>query len=202
VNFEQLIPYIEQFGLIAILVIITLEYACFPIPSEVVLPFSGYVTSQGNINFVLLLIVSIVAGIVGSMICYAIGYFGGNPIIDTLIGKFPKWEKGLRASKGWFDKRGTVAVMLGRVVPLMRTYISFVSGIARQNPLTFILFSGIGIAVWNFILVGAGYLLGENFHLVAGYIKEYAYIIAPLVAIGGGIYIWKLWKKSKAENSK
>lgn len=87
-----------------------------------------------------------------------------------------------------------MSIMLGRVVPLFRTYISFASGITRQNYLEFLLFSSIGILSWNTLLISCGYLLGENFEVILPYIKQYSMMILLLIA---AVVLFAVWKKRK-----
>lgn len=139
---EFITGFIQDYGLIAIGAAIALEYACFPVPSEVVLPLSGAVAAQGQFSFLAVYLLSIAAGLLGSYICYAIGRFGGVPILNKLEKKWPKFGAGIRTAREKFDKYATLSVGLCRVVPLCRTYISFVAGLGQQNLIAFTLASG------------------------------------------------------------
>ena len=109
---------IYNYGLIAMFLIIMLEYACFPVSSEIVLPLSGAIASINNTHFLVILPLSIIAGLIGTGICYTVGWFGGGVIINGIKKRFPKSEKSINASYDKFSKNGASAVCIGRVIPL------------------------------------------------------------------------------------
>lgn len=196
---DYITDIISQYGLIAIFIIILLEYACFPIASEIVLPFAGALAVQGNISFVLVLLTSVVAGILGSLICYCIGRFGGEPLIEKITRKFPKTRKGLQASYHNFNKYASFAVGITRLIPLCRTYISFIAGACKQTITSFVVSSTIGIVVWNVVLVGLGYALGHNWEIVLIYYDKFKWIILPTVFVLAAAFVIIMvirWKKS------
>lgn len=171
---------IFEYGLIAMFFLILIEYACFPVSSEIVLPFSGAVASYQHISFFVIIIVSVAAGLLGTSICYVIGRVGGLPLINRIKKRFPGTEKGLDNSFEKFDKYGTWAVCIGRVIPICRTYIAFVSGVAKQKYSVFLSASAFGITVWNILLIGLGYTLRENWTVVGDYYSRYKTIFMPL----------------------
>ncbi len=164
---------ISEYGLIAMFLIIMLEYACFPVSSEIVLPFSGAIASSQNIHFFVILTASVIAGLIGTTICYLIGYCGGSTMLNYLTKKFPKSQKGIDSSYKTFDKYGASAVCFARVIPLCRTYIAFISGTMKQSYSVYILSSFIGITIWNTILIGAGYFLQDNWQFAYMYYDKY-----------------------------
>jgi len=187
---------IFKYGLLAMFFIILIEYACFPISSEIVLPFSGAVASLQHINYFVILSLSVLAGLIGTSFCYAVGRIGGGAIIDRLVKKFPKTEKGILSSQTKFQHYGGLAVCFGRLIPLCRTYIAFIAGAAGQSPITFIFSSFIGITVWNTILIGLGYLLREKWSQVGEYYERYKDILLPLLLLVGLVILVKVRKKS------
>lgn len=186
---------IFEYGLMAMFIIILIEYACFPISSEIVLPFSGAVASIQHINFLVILSLSVLAGLLGTSICYIIGRFGGGALLDRLTTKFPKTKKGIQSSQVKFQLYGGFAVCIGRLIPICRTYIAFIAGAAGQNPITFLSSSFVGISIWNTILIGLGYLFRENWSKVSKYYDQYKDTLLPLTIFVGLILIVKLRKK-------
>lgn len=174
---------IYEYGLIAMFLIIMLEYACFPVSSEIVLPFSGAVASVNHTNFFVILLLSILAGLIGTGFCYTIGWFGGGAIISAIERRFPKSRKGIDTSYDKFKQHGAAAVCIGRVIPLIRTYIALVAGAAKLNPVTFFSASAIGIALWNTLLIGLGYILRENYKSVGEYYLRYKHNLIPVAVI-------------------
>lgn len=180
---EFVMDAVRDYGLIGVFVLILLEYACFPLPSEIVLPFSGAVASQSGWAYWEILLLSIIAGVLGALACYIIGYFGGYPLVEKIGRRFPKMQKGLDASRKKYVQYASFASGVGRVIPLCRTYISFIAGISRQNIWSYLLSTAIGVAVWNSVLLALGFLLAENWELATEYYEQYKMILIPIVLV-------------------
>ena len=180
---SYLTNFIYEYGLMAMFIIILLEYACFPVSSEIVLPFSGAVASMNDINFFVILPLSILAGLIGTGICYTVGWFGGGALLNGITRKFPKSKKGIDTAYDKFKLHGASAVCIGRVIPLVRTYIALIAGAAKLNPVTYFAASSLGIAIWNTLLIGLGYILRENYKKVGEYYVRYKHNLIPVLAI-------------------
>jgi len=193
---------IYEYGLVAMFIIILLEYACFPVSSEIVLPFSGAVASINQTSFLVILPLSIIAGLIGTGICYAVGWFGGGAILSAIKRKFPKSEKGIDSAYKKFNTHGASAVCIGRVIPLIRTYIALVAGAAKLNPVTYFTASALGITIWNTILIGLGYTLRENYSKVGEYYSRYKHNLIPVFVIFFGAIlfnkIYNVYKKNQS----
>jgi membrane protein DedA with SNARE-associated domain len=176
---------VSEYGLLAMFFIILIEYACFPLSSEIVLPFSGAMASIQHINFLTILSLSVLAGLIGTSFCYMIGRLGGGALINRLISKFPKAEKGILSSQVKFKQYGDLAVCFGRLIPICRTYIAFIAGAAGQSFISYLISSFAGITIWNTVLIGLGYYLRENWDIVGGYYSRYKDIILPLAVFIG-----------------
>ena len=113
---ETLLSLFDRYGIFAMILIIFLEYACFPVSSELVLPFSGAVARAENVSFFLLLPLSVLAGLLGTGLCYLVGRIGGEAVLTKLTKRFPKTEKAIVASRAKFDRYGAVAVCIGRAL--------------------------------------------------------------------------------------
>lgn len=180
---EFVMDAVRDYGLIGVFVLILLEYACFPLPSEIVLPFSGAVASQSGWTYWEILLLSTIAGVLGALACYIIGYFGGYPLVEKIGRRFPKMQKGLDASRKKYAQYASFASGVGRVIPLCRTYISFIAGISRQNIWSYLLSTAIGVAVWNSVLLALGFLLAENWELATEYYEQYKMILIPIALV-------------------
>ena len=174
---EFLTPLLERYGLFGLCLLILLEYACFPISSEIVLPFCGAFAKSYGISFFLLIPGSVLAGILGTSLCYIIGRLGGAKVLTILKTRFPKTKKGIEASEEKMERFGALAVCFGRVIPLCRTYIAFIAGSVKQPYSQFFTYSLFGITIWNCILIGLGYLLKSNWNEVQRYYEEYKIIL-------------------------
>lgn len=182
-DYGTIYSFIQSYGLIAVFVLIMLEYACFPLPSEIVLPFAGAYASFYSVPFIEILLVSVSAGLCGSLLCYLIGYFGGAALLDRMEYRFHGSSAGITASKQWFEKHGSFSVVIARVLPLCRTYISFIAGLVRQKALKFIALSAVGISIWNLVLMGLGYKLADHWNIIAVCARKYSYLLLPVVIL-------------------
>ena len=180
---DWIIDFITQYGLIAMFVFIALEYACLPLPSEVVLPLSGALTVSSGRPLILVIMISVVAGLLGSMICYSIGYSGGNAALDKIMHLYPSTKKGIESTRRFYRQYATMSVGIGRVIPLFRTYISFMAGITKQKVSVFLLASSVGILVWNSILITLGYWLADRWTEVMSYYDQGKWVIVLLAII-------------------
>ena len=198
---ETVMSMIDQYGLAAVFVLILLEYACFPLPSEIVLPFSGAVAAARGTGFLQVFLLSVAAGTLGALFCYFIGYYGGSALLGLLTRRFPNMKEGLEASQKKHENAMCFSVCVGRLVPICRTYISFVAGASRQGFLSYLLPTVLGVSVWNLALVGVGYALGDHWDQVLEWYQQYQAVVLPLLFLFFGsmvaFKVRKLWKKPK-----
>jgi membrane protein DedA with SNARE-associated domain len=192
----KIMEIIDAIGYLGVIIVSTFEYACFPaMPSEAILPFIGFVATKGTISFPGAIIACTFAGILGSLICYFIGYFGGKPILDKIADKFPGSRKSIFSAKEVFDKYDKLSVMIARILPVARTWISVPAGIARMNLFVFIAYSSVGILVWNTILISLGYFLGNNWSEVEHIMKRYTISVGLLILAIVALFIFKNKKR-------
>ncbi|MBP3578380.1 MAG: DedA family protein [Lachnospiraceae bacterium] len=195
---ELLTSLLKKYGLLGLCLMILLEYACFPISSEIVLPFCGAFAKSYDISFFLLIPGSVLAGLLGTSFCYAVGRIGGTRVLTFLKTRFPKMEKGITASEEKMERYGALAVCFGRVIPLCRTYIAFIAGSMKQPYRQFLTYSFFGITVWNCILISLGYLLKSNWNEVQRYYEEYKLILVATAVLLVLLFIFrKLFRKQK-----
>lgn len=189
-------------GYIGIFFFMLIEYASIPIPSELILPFFGISAALGHTSLTLIIVVSTVAALLGSIICYYIGYFGGAPLIEWLKKKSPKLGEALDKLAIWFSKYGKESVLIARVVPVIRTYVSLLAGAEKIKMSIFTFYSTIGILIWNLILILLGYFVGNNMPLIQQILGRYTKITIIVCAIAFIVYmIFKLKKRNKKKNS-
>ena len=173
---------IQSLGYWGVFIGMTLESACIPIPSEIIMTFSGYVVWQGNTNMTLLgiTLVGAIANLFGSLIAYYVGLIGGRPVLE----KYGKYilitHSKLELAEKWFEKYGYEAVFISRMLPGIRTFISFPAGIAHMDIKKFIIYTFIGSLPWTFALGYIGVLLGPHWDLI----KSYFHILDIVVIIG------------------
>lgn len=172
---------VDSFGYIGIFIATSLEYGCFPVSSEVLLPFIGFFVFGGEMSLFGAILVSTAGGIAGSLVCYCFGRFGRRFIEKTLCSKYSSLKKGLEKAGRVFDKYGSKSVLIARVFPIARTYISIPAGLMGMNIYAFVIYTAVGSFVWNTMLISAGYFLGGYGSLIRGNILFY--VIMVLVSI-------------------
>ncbi len=188
---------LEQHGLSGIFWIVLLEYACFPLPSEALLPLAGLAAAASGVPLALVVAVSVVAGLSGSSVCYALGALGGRPLLDKLLKRFPKAAQSLDQTRGWQSAAGGLSVMVARVIPVFRTWVSFASGLARQPYVAFLLYSAMGIIVWNTLLLSGGYYLYLSGATLAGTQGIWLLPVCALVLTLAGFLIRRHQKRRR-----
>ncbi len=193
--FEKIFNLIDEYGVYIIFLAIFLEYACFPLPSEVILPLAGAIGYNANISPVLMIALSSIAGLLGALLCYYLGVLGSLPF-------FKPNSKEENDSISFYEKYGNWAILFGRLIPLCRTYISFIAGVKKHKVWKYILFSSIGIIIWNSILITLGYVFYDNIDIISIWYSEYKFIILGLICIIFIIVIIKKIKKRKKPISK
>lgn len=161
-----------------------------PIPSELVLPLAGFSASQGVFSFGAALFWTTLGSVLGAVIVYAVGAIIGRERTRALVARIPLIRASdFDRSEAWFTRHGSKAVLLGRMIPLFRSFISLPAGIERMGMAKFLLLTTIGSLIWNTIFVTAGYQLGENWHLVDAYAEILQKIVAVTVAIAAVVFV-------------
>jgi len=178
-----------------------LESTMVPIPSEIIMPFAGYLAAQGKISFILVAVLSGIASLLGSWFSYAIGYYGGIPLIKRW-GKYVLLdEQRLKWTEKFFKKHGQKTIFVSRFIPVVRHLISLPAGIGKMNLFKFSIYTFFGALIWNTILLWLGFYLGENYLLIHKYSSIIDWIVLGLIFAAIVYYVWHvislLKRKSK-----
>lgn len=161
---------VSSWGYPGIFGLMILESSSLPLPSEVVLPFAGYLVYKGNLNFWVTIFVATVAAIIGSLIDYYIGLKGIEVLSKRrVLGRIIFSMDQLAVAGRWFQKYGALAIFLTRLIPVLRTIISFPAGAAKMPLSKFLVFTTTGCFIWNALLIYVGYYLGTKWREVAGF---------------------------------
>jgi len=173
---------------------IALENLFPPIPSEVILPLAGFTASQGELSLVGVILWTILGSVVGALVLYGLGAALGIRRLKAIAERLPLVDAGdIDDTERWFDRHGTKAVFFGRMLPIFRSLISIPAGIERMSLPVFVGLTTAGSTIWNTVLVGAGYLLGENWHVV----EQYTGILQWIVIAGVvGAVAWFVWSRT------
>ncbi len=159
---EMITTYFADYGGIAIFVIVLLEYMNLPgFPAGVIMPLAGIWAAKGNINFFMALLITILAGLTGSMILYYLGYSGGELFLQKYLNKYPKQRPAIERKLAWVRQKGCIGIFVSKLIPMIRTLISIPAGVAKMNLMKYTVSSTLGIFVWNLVFVGAGYFFGD-----------------------------------------
>jgi membrane protein DedA with SNARE-associated domain len=194
---DWIFTFMEEFGYIGIMAIIALENLFPPIPSELVLPFGGFMTTRTLLTVPGVIIASTVGSVLGAVILYWVGRLVNVSRLESFVGRWGHIlrvkKRDIRTAEGWFLRYGNWTVFFCRLVPVVRSLISIPAGMAKMNFSTFIIFSTLGTLVWNTILVSLGAFLGESWEVILGYIEIYKDAFYLVFAIIGVIFIsWYL----------
>ena len=200
---EAIVGYItkgiEIGGYFGIFILMSLESMIAPVPSEIVMPFAGYLVAQGKFSFWGALLASSIGSIAGSLISYYMGVYLGRPAIL----KFGKYlllnEEHLEWTEKWFKNLGEKTILISRFIPVVRHLISIPAGIAGMNIPKFAIFTAIGATIWNFILLYAGFRLGSHWELIHKYSSQLDILFIIGIVMFMGYFIWKSYKKKKAK---
>ena len=185
---EFITQLISSWGYAGIFITMTLESALIPIPSEVVIPFAGFLAYMGEMNIWLIVLVSSLANVTGSIIAYEVGKYLGRGFIER-YGKYILLNMGhLQLVERWFDRYGSLTVLFSRMLPVVRTINALPAGIGKMNFPKFCIYTFIGSIPWNLALVLVGYLLKENWNILEKY-SLYIDILAVLVVAAVIFYI-------------
>ena len=184
------VQVIETLGYFGIFIMMALESACIPFPSEVIMPFAGFVVHEGNLNFVWIVIIGTLGNLVGSLIAYYVGLKGGRPILEKYGKYILVTEDKLDLADDIFNKYVSITVFVGRILPVIRTFISLPAGIARMDIKKFTVYTTLGCLPWTLVLAYLGVILGQNWHILTNYfhILDVILVIAIIALILYWVY--------------
>jgi len=183
---DWVVDVIERLGALGVGLLIFLENVLPPIPSEVILPFAGFAAQRGELNVAAAWVAASVGSLLGALLLYGIGAFIGEDRLRELSRK--KWfvffgEKDFDRGDRFFERFGGQVVFFARFIPLVRSVVSVPAGLDRMPLGRFALLTLAGSAIWNAVFIGAGWVLGENWDVVEGYMGPLSYLVVALLAL-------------------
>ncbi len=180
---DSIIYVIDTIGYTGVFILMVLESALIPIPSEMIMPFSGFLVYMGRMNMFL----AITAGALGNLFGSLIAYFAGMRFGRDFLEKYGKYllidAKHIRIVEEFFNKYGSIAVFTGRLLPAIRTVISFPAGISKMNLTTFVFYTLLGSYIWNFLLVYVGVILRERWEIIQTFFEIIDVAVIALAAV-------------------
>jgi membrane protein DedA with SNARE-associated domain len=198
---EHLTHYITAFiaftGYPAVFFLMILESMVFPVPSEAVMPFAGFLIAEGKMSWLGVIAFSTFGSIVGSSISYAIGIYGGKPFLDRFGKYFLINHEDLVWTERFFKEKGELAILISRFIPVVRHLISLPAGIAKMNFWKFLLFTILGAGLWNAFLTWVGFLLRQKWDSLMRYSHVLDIVVLAILVSGGIYFIYKHLRPKK-----
>lgn len=200
-----IISIISNLGYFGVGLAMAIESALVPLPSEIIMPFAGYLVFTGKFNLIFVAVAGAVGNLIGSLAAYALGYWGHERVVRRLVRKIGKFvlftESDLDSSEKYFNRHGSWIVLVSRIMPAIRTYISLPAGIARYPIVKFSTLTFLGSLVWSFVLAYIGLLLGKNWDTLGPYFHKFDFIIVILGILFVAYYIYHKLKRTNVEKT-
>lgn len=203
---ESLIKYLGGFviaiistmGYTGIILAMAIESACIPLPSEIIMPFSGYLVHTGRFGLVETGLAGAFGCVVGSVVAYYVGIYGGRPFMEKYGRYVLITSKELDNADRWFERYGDAAIFISRLLPVIRTFISLPAGIARMNFPKFVIYTFVGSFPWCLGLSWVGMKMGENWDTLGGYFHKFDAAIGVFIAAAVAWFLWRHWPRKSA----
>ncbi len=191
--FDAITSIVSQGGYIGIVAMMFAENLFPPIPSELIMPLAGFVAAQGRLSPALVVLAGTLGSVLGALPWYYAGRWLGAQRVCAFAARHGRWltlgEKEIGQAIRWFERHGRIAVLIGRLVPTVRTLISLPAGMARMPLAPFLLYSSIGTLAWTAALTASGFLLQSEYQRVAGYVDQVSKVIIGLIVV---VYVWRV----------
>ncbi len=199
-----IVAIIATLGYSGIILLMAIESACIPLPSEVIMPFSGYLVYTGRFNLWAVSVAGAVGCVVGSLVAYWVGMYGGRPLIEK-YGRYVLISRhDLDLADRWFSRYGEVIVLASRLLPVIRTFIAFPAGVARMHLSRFIIYTFAGSLPWCLALAYVGEKLGEQWNkneALKSWFHRFDFVIGIILALAVIWWIWRHVKNLRAEKA-
>ena len=196
--------FMEQYGYLGVFLMIALENVFPPIPSEIILPFGGFMTTYTSMTVPGVVIASTAGSVVGAMILYGIGFLLDVERLEKIIDRFGHilriTKEDVHKADAWFDKYGIWTVLFCRMVPLIRSLISIPAGMSNMKFWLFIVFTTVGTLIWNIILVSVGAALGDNWDRITEFMDVYSNIAYAIIGLGIIIFLVYFFNKKRKKS--
>ena len=198
-----IVATISALGYSGVVLLMAIESACIPLPSEIIMPFSGYLVSRGELNLWGVSIAGAVGCVLGSLVAYWVGMYGGRPFIEKYGRYILLSRHDLDIADRWFAKYGEVIVFVSRLLPAIRTFIAFPAGVARMNLPRFVIYTFAGSLPWCLGLAYVGQKLGEQWdkdETLKNWFHRFDFVIGILGVLAVGWWIWRHVKHSRPDH--
>ncbi len=192
-----IIATISTLGYGGVALLMAIESACIPLPSEIIMPFSGYLVFTGEMTLWGVALAGAVGCVLGSLVAYYVGVVGGRPLVE----KYGKYvlisHHDLAIADRWFQKHGDITIFIGRLLPVVRTFIAFPAGVARMDLWRFNVYTFVGSFIWCYALGWVGMTLGQHWNTLGVYFHQFDVAIGAVIVAGAAWYVWRHLKHAK-----
>jgi membrane protein DedA with SNARE-associated domain len=185
------IATISTLGYGGIVLLMAIESACIPLPSEIIMPFSGYLVFRGEFILWLVALSGAVGCVLGSLVAYWVGAKGGRPLAEKYGRYILVSQHDLTLAERWFGRHGDIIILIGRLLPVVRTFIAFPAGVARMPLAKFVIYTFIGSLIWCWALAWIGLRLGEHWDTLGVWFHRFDGLIVGIIVLAGIWYVWR-----------
>jgi membrane protein DedA with SNARE-associated domain len=188
---SAVIGVISRMGYLGIVLLMGIESACIPLPSEIIMPFAGYLVFKGTLVLWMVALAGAIGCVLGSWLAYAVGAWGGRPLAER-YGKYVLISPDdLDLADRWFQRYGGGIIFVGRLLPVIRTFIAFPAGVARMPLWRFSLYTFLGSFIWCWALAWMGLKLGEHWDTLGVYFHRFDAAIGAVILVALALYVWR-----------
>ncbi|MBV9670814.1 MAG: DedA family protein [Acidobacteriales bacterium] len=199
---EQILGYLHVFitafmthtGYAGVMLLMAIESACIPLPSELIMPYAGFLVYQGTFKLLLVATAGAIGCNLGSVVAYEIGYYGGRPLVERYGSYLLLSAHDLELADRFFHRHGSWAIFLGRLLPVIRTFIALPAGIAKMPRLRFHAYTFLGSWPWCLGLAYVGMKLGEHWDTLGKYFHRFDAVIGALLVLAVAWFVWSHWR--------
>jgi len=196
---QHITNFIDHIGYLSVFILMVMESMVLPVPSEAVMPFAGFLIAEKSFTFLGVIFYSTLGSIIGSLISYYIGAYGGKPFVN----KYGKYllldQKDLVTTENFFKKHGEITIFVSRFIPVVRHLISIPAGIGRMNLVKFIVYTILGAGLWNSFLALVGFYLRQNWTTIIKYSKTLDILVIMLIILLFFIFIYRHARKRNCQ---
>ena len=197
-----IVGVISSLGYGGIVLLMAIESACIPLPSEVIIPFSGYLVSRGVFSLWGVALAGAVGCMLGSIVAYYVGAWGGRRLVERYGRYLLISHHDLDMADRWFARHGDITILVGRLLPVVRTFIAFPAGVARMAMGKFLVYTFIGSLIWCWGLAWIGERLGEHWDSLGAYFHRFDAAIIALILTGATWWVWRHLRHIQEDSGK
>jgi len=185
-----IVGVLSSLGYAGVVLLMGIESACIPLPSELIMPFAGYLVFKGQLTLWGVAVAGAVGCVLGSLAAYYVGLFGGRPLVQRYGRYLLISHHDLDLADRWFARRGDITIFVGRLLPVVRTFIAFPAGVARMRLMPFSLYTLAGSYLWCLVLAWIGMKMGEHWEAIGPYFRRFDNLVAALIAIAIALAVY------------